>query len=82
MFGAEVQSIKNSLDTNIVQADSFLHILLNSGDGSIQLSKAGAHGLDVLTVLLRDIRWDSNGIVKAQFHSGDIVFSGAGAQRA
>ena len=81
-FGAEVQSIKNRLDADIVKAGFFLCILVDGSNGNIQLGEAGAHGLDAQPVLLRGFRWNADGIVKTQFHSGDVVLGGAGAQRA
>ena len=79
-FRAEVQSIKNCLDADIVKAGFFLCTFLDHCDGGIQLGKAGAHSLDAQPVLLRGFRWNSDGIVKTQFHSGDVVISGSGAQ--
>ena len=65
-----------------LKAGFFLCILVDGSNGNIQLGEAGAHGLDAQPVLLRGFRWNADGIVKTQFHSGDVVLGGAGAQRA
>ena len=81
-FGAEVQSIKNRLDADVVKTVSFFCILVDGGDGSVQLTETGAHGLNADPIFLRSIRWDGDGIVEAQLYGGDVVLRGARAQRA
>ena len=79
-FGAEVQSIKNRLDADVVKTVSFFCILVDGSDGSVQLTEAGTHSLNAGPVLLRGIRRDGGGIIKAQLHGGDIVIRGSGTQ--
>ena len=78
-FGAEVQSIKNRLDADIVKAGFSLCILLNGGEDVIQLVEAGAHGLDAGPVFLRCALRECSA-VKAQFHGGDIMIRCAGTK--
>ena len=80
-FRAEVQSIKDGLDTDTVKAIFILCLCVDFSDGSIQQSETGLHLSDIGTVLVREFR-RNRPAVEAQLHHREVVGGGARTQRA
>ena len=78
---AEVQSVKNSLDTDRIKTVSTLRHLIDGADQLIQQLKAVAHFFDVGHIFRRGTGGDLP-TVEAEQHGGVVVIHAAGEQRA
>ena len=78
---AEVQSVKNSLDTDRIKTVSILRHLIDGADQLIQQLKTVAHFFDVGHIFRRGTGGDLP-TVEAEQHGGVVVIHAAGEQRA